>query len=262
MNAVLEEIYDTRRILRRDGTSVPFEYSISIDEGQAIQRMIREVKPHVTLEIGLAHGVSSVFMCEALEEVEGRRHIVIDPGQVEGWNEVGLYTIERAGYSSLIEFHNEPSHIVLPRLEAKGERVGVALIDGWHTFDYVLVDFFFVDRILEVGGYVMLDDTRWYPAIRKVARYVATHRSYVPVPNRETPFRPSRARRVFEAAASVLRQPPLRRIAQHLVRPDVLGPDSLLGLPPDNHIAFKKTSDDVLGDGRNGTRSWNQHVDF
>src|SRR5947207_1026749 len=149
MNSVLTDIFSTRRIARRDGTTVPFEYSVSADEGAALQQLIRDVKPRVTLEIGLAHGVSATFICEALRDVGGERHIVIDPAPIEGWNEIGLYTIERAGYASMIEFHNEPAHRVLPRLEAKGERVGVALIDGWHTFDYVLVDFFYVDRILE-----------------------------------------------------------------------------------------------------------------
>ena len=176
MNSVLEDIFKTRRVPRRDGSSVPLEWSISLAEGQAVQRIIRELKPRVTLEIGLAHGVSATFICEALKDVGGERHIVIDSAPVQGWNEVGLYTIERAGYSSLVEFHNEASHKVLPRLEMNGEHVGFALIDGWHTFDYALVDFFYVDRILDVGGVVMFDDARWYPAVRKVTRYVATHR--------------------------------------------------------------------------------------
>jgi predicted O-methyltransferase YrrM len=262
VNAVLEEIFTTRRISRPDGSTVPYEYSISADEGAALQQIIRDVKPRVTLEIGLAHGVSALFICEALKEVGGERHIVIDPGPVDGWNDVGLHTIERGGYASLIEFHNAPSHQVLPQLEQKGERIGVALIDGWHTFDYVLVDFFYIDRILDVGGVVMFDDTRWYPGIRKVARYVATHRRYRPLPNPPTSFRPSVGRRLFEAAASLLATAPLKPLSKLIVRPDILEPDAALGLPPDNHIAFRKMENDVLGDGSRGTRAWNQHVDF
>src|SRR4029077_14134370 len=95
MNAVLEEIFKTRRVARRDGSAVPLEFSISEAEGQAVQRIIRELKPRVTLEIGLAHGVSAVFICEALKDVGSARHIVIDSAPVEGWNDVGLYNIER-----------------------------------------------------------------------------------------------------------------------------------------------------------------------
>lgn len=262
MNPVLAEIFNTRRVARRDGTTVPYDVSISQEEGAALQRAVREVKPKVTLEIGLARGVSAVFICEALKDVGGHRHIVIDPAPVDGWNEIGLYTIERAGYSSLVEFYNEPSHKVLPRLEAQGQRVGVALIDGWHTFDYALVDFFYIDRILDVGGVVMFDDALWYPGVRKVARYVATHRRYASIDDGTISLRPSLGRRLFRAATSVMRAPGVRAVAKHLVRPDVLVPDSTIGLPPANHVAFRKLGDDILGDGTGGTRGWDQHIDF
>jgi hypothetical protein len=52
-----------------------------------------------------------------------------------------------------------------------------AFIDGWHTFDHTLVDFFFTDQILRVGGIVILDDTDW-PAIRKLASFIEANRSY------------------------------------------------------------------------------------
>jgi predicted O-methyltransferase YrrM len=261
MNPVLAEIMATKRVATPDGSSVPLNYNISADEGAALQRLIRTVKPRVTLEIGCAYGISTLFICEALAEVGGERHIVIDPLQTDGWKGIGLFTAGRAGYRSLIEFHGESSHQALPRLEQAGRRVDLALIDGWHTFDYVLVDFFYVDRLLNVGGVVMFDDARFYPAIRKVARYVATHRRYVPIPNEGAPPQ-SLARRAFVAATSILRQPPLRSLATHLVRADVLQPDHALGLPRDNFIAFRKTGEDVLGDGSGQTRKWDQHVDF
>ena len=263
MHPVLDEIFHTKQIIRPDGSTVPFDVSISIDEGAALQRIIREVKPAVTLEIGLARGISAVFICEALRDVGGTRHIVIDPGPVTGWNDVGLHTIERAGYSSMIEFHNEPSHQVLPRLERQGERVGVALIDGWHTFDYVLVDFFYVDRILNVGGVVMFDDAWSYPAIRKVTRYVATHRRYKVVADQSAPSHPaSWRRRILSRLSGVFRTPPLRSLSRHVVRADVLQPDSALQLAAQDHIAFRKLGDDLLGDGREGTRGWDQHLEF
>jgi len=42
--------------------------------------------------------------------------------------------------------------------EAQGERIDFAFIDGAHTFDHVLVDFFYIDRMLNVGGIVAFDD--------------------------------------------------------------------------------------------------------
>ena len=51
--------------------------------------------------------------------------------------------------------------------------------DGVHAR---LVDFFFVDQLLNVGGVVVLDDASW-PSIRNVARFIASNRSYKVVGN-------------------------------------------------------------------------------
>jgi predicted O-methyltransferase YrrM len=261
MNQVLANILATKQVKTPGGSSLPLDYHISADEGAAIQRLIRTLKPRVTLEIGFAYGISTLYICESLVEVGGERHIVIDPKQQEIWKGIGLFTVERAGYRELVDFRHESSHQALPSLEKEGQRIDFALIDGWHTFDYVLVDFFYVDRLLNVGGVVIFDDTFYYPAIRKVARYVATHRNYVPIAN-ENVQRPSLKRRVFNAATFALRQRPISVLATRLVRPDILRPDHALGLPLDNFIAFRKVSDDLHGDGSNRTRKWDQHIDF
>jgi len=66
---------------------------------------------------------------------------------------------------------------VLPELERSGQRVDFAFIDGWHTFDFTLVDFFFIDRMLKVGSVVAFDDANWL-AIRKVCRFVKMNLAY------------------------------------------------------------------------------------
>ena len=170
-------------------------------------------------------------------------------------------TSSRAGFGELIEFHAEPSHSALPSLVRMQRRVDFALIDGWHTFDYVMVDFFYVDLLLKAGGIVMLDDTGACPAIRKVARYIATHRRYAPIDNGIKPIT-STKRRALNATAALLSAPPLRAVTKYLLRPDMLHPDAALGLPGGNFIAFRKLADDTLGDGSADTRKWDQHVDF
>jgi predicted O-methyltransferase YrrM len=261
MNPVLAEMLAAGAVVAPDGSTVPLDYNISPDEGAAIQRLIREIKPRVTLEVGCAFGVSTLFICEALAEVGGERHIVIDPFQEQGWNGLGLFSARRAGFGDLIEFHDEPSYLALPSLVNAQRRVDFALIDGWHTFDYVMVDFFYVDLLLTVGGIAVLDDTRFYPAIRKVARYIATHRRYAPIDNGVRRAL-SAKRRALNAVSALLGAPPLRAATKYILRPDILRPDSALGLPGGNFIAFRKIADDPLGDGSNGTRRWDQHVDF
>ena len=50
-------------------------------------------------------------------------------------------------------------------------------IDGWHTFDYALLDFFYADKLLDTGGLVGFNDCH-YPSIERVLRFVVRHRHY------------------------------------------------------------------------------------
>lgn len=113
-------------------------------EGEFLQKIIDEAKPKQSLEIGLAYGVSSLFICDALARIPGARHIIVDPAQfdAEYWKGAGLNNLKAAGYSEMIEFYNLPSHIALPKLESDGRQVEFAFIDGAHQFDHVMVDFF------------------------------------------------------------------------------------------------------------------------
>jgi methyltransferase family protein len=65
----------------------------------------------------------------------------------------------------------------LPRLAQEGERVRLAFVDGLHLFDAALVDFFYVDRLLEPGGAVVLDDL-WMPSVRRLVAFVRRNRDY------------------------------------------------------------------------------------
>ena len=130
-------------------------------------------------------------------------------------------------------------------LERSGQHLDFAFIDGWHTFDFTMVDFFFIDRMLKVGGVVAFDDSN-LPAIRKVCRFVKTNLEYSVVgtdePEQTAPLR----RRVLER---FLRNEPFRRFT----RPDVIAPDQSIGLAG-SCIAFRKEGVDK--------RSWDHFVDF
>lgn len=258
MNAVLDGLLTAGQITRADGTTVALHSSATREEGEALQRLIRAHKPQVTLEVGLAYGISALFICEALAEVGGRTHIAIDPFQ-RGWDNLGLRHLEQAGFGPLVEHHDAPSFRALPALEAAGRRVGFAFIDGWHTFDYAMVDFFYVDLLLEPGGVLVLDDAWSYPAIRKLARYIAKHRRYTPI---DTGVAPTRRRPLIHSLLAPLTASAVRARLEKIIQPAILVPDASLGLPPHDLVAFVKTGDDVLGDGSAGSRRWDQHVEF
>ena len=157
-------------------------------------------------------------------------------GRVEG---VGLANLRRAGYSHLIRFIEEPSYRGLAELERSGQIIDFAFIDGHHAFDYALVDFFLIDRMLRPGGIVAFDDAGW-PAVRKVCRFVRTSRAYKVIPGPDDVQEASLKRRAAERIAGFW---PFRRLA----RPEISVPDSELGLAG-SCIAFRKEGDD--------NRSW------
>jgi predicted O-methyltransferase YrrM len=227
MNPVLSDILRSKRSLNRDGSgSIDVHSSISVEEGELLSRLIAERKPRVSLEVGLAFGISALFICEAMKaSTPDPRHIVIDPAQNAPayWQGVGLANLERAGYGGFVEFIEKPSQIALPALVAAGRRIDFAFIDGEHTFDHVLFDFFFIDQLLNVGGVVVFDDAAW-PSIRRVARFVATNRNYKIVGHVGSDEGEKSAR--------------LRKAA-----PEALQADKRLGLQG-QCIAFEKTADD------------------
>lgn len=180
MNQLLAEIYASGRMGGFDGVpeSPASQNGIPQAEGQLIYELVKRERPEVTLEVGLAGGLSALWICEALQTVGGTKHIAMDPNQTSDYDRLGLLHIERAGFSGLLEFFEQSSHRVLPRLEADGVVIDVALIDGVHLFDYTFVEFFFINRMLRPGGLLLFDDM-WMPAVAKVVRYATTNLGYV-----------------------------------------------------------------------------------
>jgi len=179
-NTLITEIYQTGAVRdpngknshRLVGSAIPF------DEGLALYNWIRRTKPLRTIEIGMAYGLSTLFICQAhADNGLGGTHIVIDPGQSETYHSIGCLNVERAGLIDQMQFFEAPSYQVLPRLLNEKERFQMVFIDGMHTFDYAFVDFFYADLLLDVNGYLVFDDV-WMPSVLKAVIYVTRNRKY------------------------------------------------------------------------------------
>jgi cephalosporin hydroxylase len=257
MNPVLEKILRTGNTTSASGEIIKVHSQISEKQGESLQEIISAVRPKVSLEIGLAYGIASLYICEALAKVQAERHIIIDPFQHQGWKGIGFLNLKQAGYEKMIEFHEAPSFQVLPKLEADGLRIDFAFIDGWHTFDYVMVDFFYIDKMLRVGGVLVFDDL-CYASIRKLCRYILTNLPYS-VFQKPAPAASHKVtlKRWLAFNLSVFSKE-VRRIA----KPEILEPDHKLGLRDQAYVALKKEKEDVCGNGSNGTRRWDDHHEF
>ncbi len=244
MNQVLERVLSTGKVTGDDGAELDLHSHVAPEQGEFIQGLIREINAVTTLEVGVGYGISGLFICDALSDTPGTRHFLIDPKQhSEWWHGAGLKNIRDAGFGEMIDFRELPSHIALPQLELEGVQLDFAFIDGWHTFDNTLLDFFLVDRLLRPGGIVAIDDSEW-PSVRKTCRYIATNRKYRVLrclgPGKRLSF-PAVRKLMSKAARS-------SELVSKLLRAELAIPDAELGLLPNSRcVAFQKLEDD---DGR------------
>jgi len=249
MNSVLESILATETV--SDGREIlPLRHPdfpnlpVHLDflEGTFLQRVIEDLRPHVTLEIGCAYGISSLYICEALSQLNHDvRHIVIDPFQSTQWRGIGLRHARTAGFLSMIDFYEDRSEYVLPQLLKEGTTIDFALIDGWHTFDQVMLEFYYLNRILHVGGVIAFDDAN-RRSINRVIRHALTYPAYrVYGTEAKQVNKLSLAGRARKALAIIPG-------ADEMIRPDVLQRDWDLGILG-SCVAIQKTANDVRSSG-------------
>ena len=188
MNAVLDKIIATGLVEDAEGKSYnAMGMGISVAMARVLHEGIRNRPVQRSIELGCAYGVSSLFICDALAHKPGARHVIIDPGQGSQYKYIGVGNLERCGYD-FFQLLEEPSELALPKLWQAGERFDFALIDGRHTSDHVMVDFFYIDRLLNVGGIVVFDDVDLY-RVNKAVRYLVQYPSYRVLPWRSPPDR-------------------------------------------------------------------------
>jgi predicted O-methyltransferase YrrM len=177
-NPVLREILDTKVTRTPNGESVALDSYIDAKTAEALYRQLRAQKPQVAVEIGMANAISTLAILTALEENGGEGRLVsIDPNQGTQWRNCGRAAVQRAGLSHRHQVMEEADWSALPRLHSLGTRIEFGYIDGWHTFDYALLDFWYLDKMLRKDGIVAFNDCDW-PAVAKVMDFVLTHRRY------------------------------------------------------------------------------------
>lgn len=204
-NSTLKEIIATGQVTSPDGQVLSLHSHVSAIEANALYELVKKRQPRTVLEVGMAFGVSSLAILTALDELGAGSLTSVDPNQIEGeWKGTGLANVRRAGFASRHTLIEQSNFLALPRLFESGMKIDLAYIDGWHTFEYALLDFFFIDKMLAEHGVVGFNDAGW-PSVHKVIKFLLRHRKYVeidvglPTVYRARHFHTAIARRILNA---------------------------------------------------------------
>jgi predicted O-methyltransferase YrrM len=175
---LLDQIYATGKVEGAGGVVIDaLPHGLPRRHAEELARLVREEGARRTLETGMSVGLSTLAICGAGAE----QHVAIDPFQSRDWHSIGVLNAERAGVADRVRLIEERSDVALPRLVEEGLELDLALLDGSHLFDFTLVDFFYVDRMLRTGGLVVFHDT-WMAAVNQAVEFVRRNRSYEEVP--------------------------------------------------------------------------------
>ncbi|GAB3195552.1 putative O-methyltransferase YrrM [Pontibacter aydingkolensis] len=244
MNRHLEKVFETKEFINENGEIIPIHSETSKDQCAFLQQIIKENKFSKSIEIGFAYGLSTLAITEEVTNNNGS-HLVIDKFQNSSWGGNGLSLIEKAGLRDRLEFYESYCYEALPKLLAEGRKFDFAYVDTTKQFDWILVDFFYLDKLLELNGVIVFDDA-FYPGIRKALRYISqfpSYKIYSHYPqNRESSF--------TKKIASYLRHIPK---ANHLIKDNLIQLDEELSINA-SCVAIQKIDNDI--------RNWDWHVDF
>lgn len=172
MNSLLDEVYRTGIVTTDEGQEFQaLPMGVPRPLAETLYQIIRQNNLQQTLEIGMAYGLSSLSICQALRDNGGGRHTAIDPSQSTEFKSIGMHNLQKANLADLVDFYELPSHLVLPDLLRQNRTFDFVFIDGMHLFDYFMLDFFYTLRLTSVGGFICMDDIN-FPAIRTALAFI------------------------------------------------------------------------------------------
>ena len=172
MNQLLEEVFSTMKFKTRTGEVVEIKAETPKEQCEFLQTIIEKNNFKNSLEVGFAFGISAVAICESVAKFGGK-HTVFDPEEEKYWGGHGIDLVEQAGYKDILDFRDLPSAIGLAKLLPEGEgKFDFAYVDTMKHFDAIVVDLYFIIKLLRVGGVVVFDDV-YFPGIRKAMRFAS-----------------------------------------------------------------------------------------
>ena len=140
------------------------------DEGEELYRFIQDTKPERCLELGHAHGVSSLYIAAALDE-NGRGHLDTADLETSFDRDPNLERLlAEAGLARRVSIHREKNSYNWFLKKQIAARSAAAICEPCYDFCFIdgaknwTIDgfaFFLVEKLLNHGGWLLFDDLNW-----------------------------------------------------------------------------------------------------
>ena len=142
-----------------------------------LAEMIHRYDCRRCLETGVAYGVSTLAICQAVA-ANGGHHFGVDPCQITEHGRSAMCLLDEFGLADCFTLLEGPSHAELPKLlEDHQDSFDLIFVDGWHTFDCKLLDYVYADKLLRVGGWLVFHDLL-LPSVKRTLRFIRTQGKY------------------------------------------------------------------------------------
>nr|VFJ62056.1 MAG: Methyltransferase domain-containing protein [Candidatus Kentron sp. DK] len=203
-----------------EGNSYPLESEIPETSAKKIFKLVNGNQSiRKTLEVGCAYGLSTLHICGGLYGRPDVHHTIIDPFQYLNWHGIGVENVRRSGFTEFNLIENL-SELALPELLRHEKCYDMILVDGVHTFDHTLLDMFYANRMLKLGGFLIVDDCDWRSISRAISYFLnyPCYELYTPYRERGSSLMPEIMRglaRKFHALSKMLRLDPFLKSTLH-----------------------------------------------
>lgn len=141
-----------------------------IQQAERITKFIQEQNISSILELGFYMGASTCYMAAALENVDNAFISTIDLLSAKKHDPDINQSLNKLGLQDLVDVYYEPTSYLwrlMKFIEERHPKFDLCYLDGahdWYTSGYA---FFLVDKLLNPGGWIILDDLDWTMAKSK-----------------------------------------------------------------------------------------------
>ena len=180
VSALIDRFFATPLKLDRNGQTHDIDRSsLRRDEALMLASLICDLRPTISLEIGLAEGGSCVAICSARRDCGILEpHLALDPYQETRTGGAGLLELERLGLRSAVDWRPEHSENYLHGAVKRNEtNLEFAFVDGGHQVGQKVTDTFYLDKVLQSGGVIAFHDGL-LPSTAAAVYYLVKERGY------------------------------------------------------------------------------------